>query len=287
MLFVAGVAAAAQAPVQRTVYVTAAAPDGSELQALLEDDLVVKENGHRRRVLRVEPSRGTLQVAIVVEELLAPDDDVRRSIANFIDQLRDSGELALYVAGRRAERRVNYTSDAVAFANAINRFPPRSVERGDMVQALHEIAKEQRAREGRRALVAIAVEGAQASSVTASAVIEQLTAGRTVLYAATLAGSEVSSIPSGATSGGRRLDLEGQVSGLERDRLFSDGTRQSGGAHISSQRTAGLWTALGRFAAELRHQYVVSYESDPTSDGTVTIDAARSGLTIRGPMRVR
>ena len=133
----------------------------------------------------------------------------------------------------------------------------------------------------------MATQAAQLSSVTADAVLEQLRGGRTVLYAATIAGSETTSIPVGATSGGRRLDLEGQVTGLKRDKVFSQGTKQSGGLHLSSQRTAGLWNALERIAGELHNQYVVSYEGDPRSDGSVTIEATRQGIAVRGPTRVK
>ena len=236
----------------RTVYVTAAAADGSPLAALDAADLVVREGDQARKVVRVEPSRATLKVAIAVEELLTPDSDVRRSVANFIDQIRESGELALYTVGRRTEKRVDYTSQILPFATAINSFPVRAVDPGDLVQALQEIARHQRPLEGRHVIVAVATQTAQVSSVTADGVLEQLSGGRTVLYAATLTGSETSTIPLGATSGGRRLDLEGQVSGLERDKMFDDGTRQSGGLHLSSQRTAGLWNALERIAAELQ-----------------------------------
>jgi hypothetical protein len=289
LVLVAAVAAAAPsaAQLQRTVYVTASAADGSALAQLSATDLVLKEGGQARPILRVEPSRATLQVAIAVEERLTPDDDVRRSIANFIDRIRDAGQIALYVVGRRSEKRVDYTSEVLPFASAINRFAVRSVERGDLVQALQEIARDQRSREGRRAVIAVAVEASQVSSVPAEAVLEQLTATRSVLYAATLASVDTSTVPSGATSGGRRLDLEGQVAGLERDRVIGDGTRQSGGLHISSQRTAGLWNALERIAAELHQQYVVSYDGDARSDGTVAIESTRRGIAVRGPMRAR
>lgn len=287
LLVAAAVSFAAQTGTVRTVYVTAAAADGSALAALDATDLVVKEGDRVRKVLRVEPSRARLRVAVAVEEVLTPDNDVRRALANFIDQIRESGELALYTVGRRLERRVDYTSEIVPFATAINKFPVRAIDPGDIVQALQEIAKDHRAREGRHAIVTIARQTTQVSAVTAEAVLEQLTAGRTVLYAATLAGAETSTIPSGATSGGRRLELEGQVSGLERDKVFSTGTRQSGGLHVSSQRTAGFWTALERIAGELTHQYVVSYEADARSDGTVTIEAARRNISVRGPTRAR
>ena len=287
LVIAAAVSVAAQTGTVRTVYVTAAAADGSALVSLDATDLVVKEGDQVRKVLRVEPSRARLRVAVAVEEVLTPDNDVRRALANFIDQIRESGELALYTVGRRLERRVDYTSEIVPFATAINKFPVRAIDPGDIVQALQEIAKDHRAREGRHAIVTIARQTTQVSAVTAEAVLEQLTAGRTVLYAATLAGAETSTIPSGATSGGRRLELEGQVSGLERDKVFSSGTKQSGGLHLSSQRTAGFWTALERIAGELTHQYVVSYEADARSDGTVTIEAARRNISVRGPTRAR
>jgi hypothetical protein len=283
----AAVSFAAQTGSVRTVYVTAAAADGSPLASLDAADLVVREGDQVRKVLRVEPSRAKLQVAIAVEELLTPDNEVRRALANFIDQIRESGELALYTVGRRLDRRVDYTSEIVPFASAINKFPVRANDPGDLVQALQEIAKDQRSREGRHAIVTVATQTAQVSTVTAEAVFEQLAAGRTVLYAATLAGSETSTIPSGATSGGRRLELEGQVSGLERDKVFSGGTRDSGGLHLTSQRTAGLWTALERIAGELKQQYVVTYEGGARPDGSVTVDAARRSIAVRGPTRAR
>jgi VWFA-related protein len=287
LVLVAAVVAAAPQTPTRTVYVTASAADGSAVTGLTAADVIVKESGQPRAILHVEPSRAKLQVAIIVEEILTPDNDVRRSVANFIDHVRESGALALYTVGRRTERRVDYTSEILPFANAINRFPVRAVAPGDLVQALQEIARDQRGREGRHAIVAVATQTAQVSTLTAEAVLEQLTAGRAVLYAATLAGSETSTVPFGATSGGRRLDLEGQVSGLERDKIFGDATRQSGGLHLSSQRTAGLWAALERIAAELQHQYVVSYDADARADGTLAIESARRGLIVRGPMRAR
>ena len=276
-----------QALAVRTVYVTAATTDGRPLASLNAADLIVREGDQARQVVRVEPSRGTLRVAIVVEEILTPDNDVRRSVANFIDQIRETGQLALFTVGRRTEKRVDYSSEILPFANAINKFPVRAVEPGDLVQSLHEIARDQRPLEGRHVIVVVATQTVQLSSATAEGVMEQLRGGRAVLYAATIAGSETSAIPPGATSGGRRLDLEGQVSGLERDKLFGQGTRQTGGLHLSSQRTAGLWNALERIAGDLHNQYVVSYEGDPRSDGSVTIEAARQGLAVRGPARVR
>jgi hypothetical protein len=274
-------------PARRTIYVTAHATDGTPLATLHAADVVIKESGQARTVIRVEPSRTPLQVAIVLEERLAPDDDVRRAVANFFDHVYEAGKVALYVIGRRSERRSDYTSEIVPFARAINGLPPRSNEPGDVVQAVQEIARDQRSREGRRAIVVLGTEEAQPSSVTAEGVLQQLAAGSSVLYAATIGGMMTSTVPAGSTSGGRRLDLEGQVSGLERARLFADGTRQSGGVHLSFQRTAGMFDALEGIAGELTRQYVVSYDGDPKADGRITVESNRAGLSVRGPTRTR
>ena len=272
---------------RRTIYVTARGADKAPVAELHATDVVVREGGQARTILRVEPSRVPVHVAVAIEERLAPDDDVRRAVANFFDHVYQSGRVALYTVGRRTERRIDYTAEIVPFARAINGLPPRAVDPGDIVQAVRDIARDQRSREGRRAIVVLATEGAQPSSVTADGVLEQLRAGSGVLYAATLAGWSMSTVPAGSTSGGRRLDLEGQVSGLERDRLYSEGTRQSGGIHVSFQRTAGMFPALERIAEELTRQFVVSYEGDPLSDGAVVVEAARAGLTLRGPTRTK
>ena len=272
---------------RRTIYVTVRAADGAPLVDLRPTDVVVREGGQPRPIVRVEPSRTPLQVAVAIEERLAPDDDVRRSVANFFDHVYQAGKVALYVVGRRTERRSDYTSEILPFARVMNALPPRSTEHGDLVQAVHEIARDQRSREGRRVIVLLGTESAIPSTATAAGVLEQLVAGSSVLYAATIAGSSGSTVPAGATSGGRRLDLEGQVSGIERDRMYGDSTRQSGGLHMSFQRTAGMFDALERVADELMRQYVVSYDGDLRSNGDVSVESGRAGLVVRGPTRTK
>ena len=277
----------AQSSTRRTIYVTAGGADGVPLADLTARDLVIREGGQLRPIIRIEPSRAPVHVAVAIEERLAPDDDVRRAVANFFDHIYQNGTVALYTVGRRSERRIDYSAEIVPFARAINGLPPRSTEYGDLVQAVHEIARDQRSREGRRAIVVLGTESAIPSTATAAGVLEQLVAHSSVLYAATIAGSSGSTVPAGATSGGRRLDLEGQVSGIERERMYADCTRQSGGLHVSFQRTAGMFDALERIAGELARQYVVSYDGDPRPGPTLTVEAGRAGLIVRGPLRAR
>jgi hypothetical protein len=274
--------------IQRTVYITAADQRGGEPLDLSPAALTVNDGGRECAIIRVEPSRDRLKIALAVEEVLTPYNPVRRALAGFIDRLQPSADFALYVIGRRNERRVNYTPDIVRLANAINAFPNRAVDDGILVESLYDIAREQREIEGRRVIVAVATEIRQVSGVQAEGLGVLLRDGRGVLYAATLTAADRFGWPAGATSGGRRLDLEGESAGLERDKVFSDGTRQSGGLRVSVPNLEGFPVALDRIAAELTRQYAVTYRlpAGAGSNGRVTVLAARKGLTVRGPSRV-
>ena len=274
--------------VQRSLYVTAVDQSGAGVPDLTAADLTVKEGGKNREILRVERAQGRLKIALAVEELLTPYNVIRQALGGFIDRVQGSADIALYVVGRRSEKRVDYTSDIMPLVKAINAFPPRATDAGILVEALLGIAQEQRLLEGRRVIVAVATEVSQVSSVTAESVLGQIRNARGVLYAATLKGADVFAGPSDATSGGRRLALEGQASGLERDKVIGDGTRQSGGLRVSSVHIDGFPAALQRIAADLQYQYVVTYRipAGSKSDGGVSVAASRKGLTVRGPTRV-
>ena len=274
--------------VRRTVYVTAFDQSGAPPADLTAADLTVKDGGRDCDIVDIQPSRNRLKIALAVEESLTPDNFTRQALAGFIDGVHTAGDTALYVIGRRHEKRVDYTANIMPFVAAINAFPPRAMFDGNLIESLYAIAKEQRPLEGRRAIVTLANESSQTSAVTADGVLDQLRNGRVVFYAATLAGFENPSGASGATSTGRRLELESQVSGLERDRLFSEGTKQSGGLHLSLVRLDAFPAALNRFVGDLRNQYVVTYTlpAGHRSDGQLSIVAKRKGLIVRGPSRV-
>jgi hypothetical protein len=256
----------------------------SDLTAL---DVTVREGGRERAITDVSPAKDRLRVAVVVDELLAPDPTIRRATFALAQRLAEAGDLALYLVGQQSRQVVDYTTDLSRFAAALNAFPIRAQYPGTIVQALRDIARDQRSREGRRVIVAIAPEIPQASTVTAEAVFNELRDGGTALYAATFAGwrtrpGTLVEQPATRLEGG---DLTQEV---ERDRVLNDGPRQSGGFRVTSTRIDDLAAALGRMADDLLHQYRVTYELAPgtRADGRVSIGARRKGLTVRGPSRV-
>src|SRR5690606_3657083 len=118
-------------------------------------------------ILEVAPSTEPLMIALAIDELLAPYMLVRQAAVQFVQTLNRHGQIALYLVGLQNEQKVDYTSDVEPFWNAVNAFPTRSRNVGNLVEALREIARAQRSVEGRHVIVALAPEMAQVSSVTA------------------------------------------------------------------------------------------------------------------------
>jgi hypothetical protein len=276
----------ARTDVQRTVYVTATDQAGLPVSDLAPADLTLKEGGRERQILRVEPSQARLKIALAVDELVSADGVVRQAALRFVQQLHESGDVALYLVGRRNEKRVDYTSDLGPFISAINAFPTRPQYPGNLVESLYEIARDQRSLEGRRVIVILAPEIPQVSSVTADGVLDQLRDTGAVFYAVTVVGFANSGTLQQAP--GTRLEGGDLTSEVERDRVVGDGPKQSGGLTLSSARVEGFPSALARIAGDLLHQYVVTYvlPAGSRSDGRVNIVPRRKGLTVRGPNRV-
>jgi hypothetical protein len=224
---------------------------------------------------------------VAVDELLSADPGVRQGVYQLIQQLNRSGDVALYLMGRRNERLVNYTSDLAPFVTAINGFPTRPQYAGSLVESLFEIGKSMRTIEGRRAIVAVAPEFAQPGNVTAEGVLSELQNTGTVLYAATLVGLSTS-LGSLTEAPATRLEGGDLTAGIERDRLINDGPKQSGGLRISSVHQEGLQPALTRIGNDLLNQYAVTYilPAGSKSDGRISLTMKRKGLTLRGPSRV-
>ena len=81
-------ARATQDDVQRTIYVTARDARGQYVGSLAPGDLLVKEAGRERVPVRVQPSDERLRVALVLDELLAPNAFVRQALLAFVKRLR-------------------------------------------------------------------------------------------------------------------------------------------------------------------------------------------------------
>jgi len=269
-------------PIERTVYFTATDQHGAYVDDLTPADLVIREGGKDRQVLRASPSTDRLKVAFAIDEGLSGDDEVRRAAGRLIDrlQLGDVSEVALYRVGSGTARIVGFSADADLLRRAINAIPYRPQGGGNLIESLYQIGGEIRGVEGRRAIVILTTEIPQRSGMAAHGVLDQLRDTGIVLHAVTLVG------PAGTaetpTPEMAHLEVMDEV---ERDRLLNDGPKQSGGLRLSLLRVEALPEALDRVRAELLHQYAAVYiiPAGSKSDGRVSLTTRRKGVTLRGP----
>jgi hypothetical protein len=269
--------------VTRSVYFTATDSRGLYVDDLRAAELVVKDGGKVREILRTGPSADRVKITLAIDDSLSPNDTVRRAAADLAERLQDSADIALYLVGNGAAKIVDFGSTPVQFRQALNEIPRRPQGGGSLVDALYQIIGETRRLEGRRVVVVLATTAAQRSSVTANGVLDQLRDTGAVLHAATLASSIGVIEP--PTPEMAHLEVSEEV---ERDRVLNEGPKQSGGLRMSLLNMEALAGALDRIRNELQHQCVVSYviPAGAKTDGRLSIESTRKGVTVRGPRQL-
>jgi hypothetical protein len=269
--------------VTRSVYFTATDSSGIYVDDLRSADLVVRDGGKVREILRTGRSTDRLKITLAIDDNLSPNDTVRRAAAELAERLQDSADIALYLVGNGAAKIVDFGSNPVQLRQALNQLPRRPQGGGSLVDALYQIIGETRRVEGRRVVVVLATTAAQRSSVTANGVLDQLRDTGAVLHAATLTTSVGVIEP--PTPEMAHLEVSEEV---ERDRILNEGPKQSGGLRMSLLNMEALAAALDRIRSELQHQCVVSYviPAGAKTDGRLSIESTRKGVTVRAPRQL-
>lgn len=264
--------------IQRAVYFTAVDRAGTHITDLTPADLTIREGGRDRPVLTLHPSTARLKVSLAIAERLSPDIVVRQAVSRFIQQFQGAADIALYLIGAGNAKLVDYTRDPQPLLKALASLPMRSQGGGNLVESLFELTRDQRSIEGRRAIVLLATEVPEPTTVTANGVLDQLRDTGTVLYAATVVGPATSLQMSPDNMA--RLET---VEEVERDRALNDGTRQSGGLRLPVLRVDDFSRALDSIRGELQHEWVATYTmpSGTKSDGRVSLSSKRRGVTVR------
>jgi VWFA-related protein len=263
----------------RTVPVTVVDEKGGAVPDLTPADFVVKEGGKDREIVKVEHVTAPLQIALAVEDSLTSDTNVRMALGGFIQRTYLDAEIALVTIGRRAVTLVDYTKNGQMLVDGINKFGLNPATQDDAVtEGVFELARNVGAREGRRIIVLVAIEGQQSSGMSPDQALDELRKSGAAMFVATLPGST----QMGAMGVGAMSDESSRAKAL------GEGPRQSGGRRQESPSTSGIPRILQAFAEEMKHQYVVTYT---LPDGTkpsdrISVTMKKKGLTLRAPTRI-
>jgi VWFA-related protein len=254
--------------VVRTVSVSITDAKGAAVTGLVADEVAVLENGVVRDLVRIEPDRRPLTIALLLDTSEAVGSGFRLSIleavTSFLNHLPAGARYALWGTGDRPTKLVDYTDDPAAAAKALKRVYPQGG--ATLLDALVEASKDLKTREGERtAVVVVTTMGPEFSGRERHQVVEE--AGK-----------------SGAIFASVQFE-EGPVLPADRqtyDLVLSELTRKTGGLDETTLSSMGVGAALRKIGADLAGQYRLSYATLPViKEAKLEVRVARPGSKVR------
>jgi hypothetical protein len=287
VLFVAGLCLVASGRIsgqgsrgshERSLYVTVVDGDGAPVSDLGPADFVVKEDNLTREILRVTPATDPMQVAVLVDTSQAARDaiaHIRQALPPFAAELTSANvngkksEVAIIGIGERPTILSEYSTDPRQVQKGIDRIWSLTQSGMYLLDGIIEVSQGLKKREAARpVLVAITTSGPEFSNRHHDQVIAPVKSIGAALHVLALGQPDTS------------LSQESR----ERALVFDLGTRETGGAYEQVLAPLGLPNRMKTLAAQLTHQYKVTY-SRPESlipPEKVTVATAKSGLVARG-----
>lgn len=264
--------------IQRSIYASALDQNGVPVANLTPSDFVVREDKVAREILSVAPASDPMQIAVLVDNSQAAEQyirDYREALPAFIkaigaDETGAKHQIAVITLAERPTINTDYTFDLAAAVKGVSRIFSISGSGTYLLDGIIETSQGiTRKSLPRPVLVAVATEGPELSDRQYMTVLEPLRASGAAFHAIVV--------------GTPRNNAH------DRSVVLDMGTRDTGGRYDNLLVGTALTTRLKQVAAELTHQYRVTY-ARPDSlipPEQVTISAAKPGLTVRGtPVKV-
>jgi hypothetical protein len=294
--FVAGLAAAAAVAValafadggvraqsvERRMIVTVLDGDDNPVGNLEPRDLVVREDGAAREVLRVEPAGAERQIAVLVdtsEAAARATRDFRAGLSGFFEAMHEGNEISLISFGGPPRILVGSTGSLSRLQDGLGDVFGFAGSAAYLLDAMAQAAEGFARREAARPiLMALTTEGVDYSNVRAREVFERVRESGAAVYTLLVAGRGRARVDPGL------LDARRQQDEMERNLVLERGPRDSGGRSEIVLTSIAVENALMGFATELRNQFLVTYARPDALIPPERIEVAvnRAGLTARG-----
>jgi hypothetical protein len=263
--------------IQRALYVSALTEAGAPVADLAPADLIVREDNVAREVLTVVPAVEPMQIAILVDTSQGARDAIshmRTALPSFVNALTAAevkNEVAIIAIGERPTVYTNYTFSQTELKKGIDRIWSVRGSGAYLLDGIIEVCQGFKKRGAQRpVIVAILSEGPELSNRQHDQVLDPLRAAGAAFHAITL--------------GRPSSDLRDET--RERNIVLDEGPRTTGGRREELLTSMALEGKLTQLAAELTHQYKVTY-ARPQSlipPERVTVAAAKPGITARGTL---
>ncbi len=273
-----GLLAAPQA-LERRIFVTVVDRSGAPVTDLTAAEVVVREDGALREVLRLGRADEPMQIAVLVDDTESATTaiaDLRRGLQAFIRVLTPGGHrLALVSFGERPSILVDYTSDPTKLAAGVGRLFAKPGSGSYLLEAMMETTRGFARLEARRpVMVIVTTEGEEFSNDYYATVLDAVNKSGAQVHALIRTGS-------GAEPSGEGV--------RNRNVVLADGPDQTGGGRHYLLTDSSIGPAFERLAAELTAQYQVVYARPQTliPPERLEVTVRRAGVTVRAPRVAR
>jgi hypothetical protein len=275
----AGAGLAAQSKPKR-IYASVVDKKGDPVKDVAPADLVVREDGAAREILKVEPATEPMRIALLVDNSEAATSSIqfmRDALKSFVNRMTSAGHsIALVTLGDRPTLEIDATTDAKRLLDrGVNRLFAKPGSGMYLLEAITDTSKGFLKNEtARPVMVAVVTEGIEFSNSSADTVVKSIRDCGASFYALVL------------TEGTRASNQRDEV--RQRNIVLDRGPSENGGRRDIVISHLALKDRLDGVASELLAQVAVTYATPErlVPAERTTIAAAREGLTARGvPVR--
>ena len=264
----------AQAPRERTMFVSAVDQKGEPVEGLGPADFVIREDGAAREVLRVSRATEPIDIAILVDDSGASEaliPRVREALRTFIAKMSPGNQISIIGLADRPTILANYTQNTKLLQDAIGLLWPRTRSGSTLLDAIYEVARGLEKRETPRAvIIPVITDGGDFAHRQYDQVMDEVKQAGAAIHAITVGDF------------GAIDDEELR----NRARVLSEGTKRSGGQRVNLLTPMSVQQTMERVGRELSAQYKVVY-GRPDSlipPEKIDVSARRPGLTMRGTL---
>ena len=268
LIVLAPLAAAAQ-DTEKHVYVTVVdAKEQLPIGGLTAEHFAVREAGKDRVVVRAEPIKTPMHVAVLVDmtAIGGPDETFRSAVVDFVERLAVNNQVAVYGCWNSGFRAVPYTmTDPVERKAAVSKLVTFPSTQSLLLDTINKAIVDFQAVESKRpVIVALSSVSVESSSATAGSVIKKLIAESIQFHVVSLA-NQASGAVSGASGdipqSSQKLGalMAGGEGDRERNQLIKQGPTSTGGSHQRVVTTMALDAAFRRLFGELAASYDVTF----------------------------
>lgn len=265
----------------RRLYVSVVDKKGAPVATITPADIVVREDGVAREVLKVEPATEPMRVALLVDNSEAATRSIqflREALIPFATRLTAAGHsVALITLGDRPTLQVDATTDIARLrSRGLDRLFAQPGSGMYLLEALMDVSKGFAKNDTPRpVIVAVITEGTEFSNTQAETAIKAVKDTGAIFYALVV------------TEGPRANDAADET--RQRNIVLDRGTKENGGDRETLISHLALKDRLDVLASALLGQVAVTYASPErlVPAEKITVAPAKDGLVARGvPVRV-